>query len=154
MLTRFSFQSLCHVRLFAAPWTIAHQASLSISNSQSMLKLMFIGRWCHPTDWISSKFLIANLKWEASLLPDLLHFSWEFIIVGTQCEELRPWQRSWGRRLDICKGGIKPQESPWKFSSIYPQNQSLPTLLFRALTYTSDFTGCCPPPPLSEKELT
>ena len=27
----------------------------------------------------------------------------------------------------IRKGGIEPQESPWKFSSIYPQNQSLPT---------------------------
>ena len=36
-----------------------------------------------------------------------------------------------------------------------PQNQSLPTLLLCALTYTSDFTGGCPPPPsLSEKELT
>ena len=36
---------------------------------------------------------------------------------------------------------------PWKFSSIYPQNQSLPTSLLCALTYTSDFTGGCPPPP-------
>ena len=44
--------------------------------------------------------------------------------------ELRPWQRSWGRRLGICKGGFEPQESPWKFSSIYPQNQSLPTFCF------------------------
>ena len=26
------------------------------------------------------------------------------------------------------------------FLSIYPQNQGLPTLLFYALTYTSDFT--------------
>ena len=44
--------------------------------------------------------------------------------------ELRPWQRSWGRRLGIRKGGIEPQESPWKFLSIYPQNQSLPTFRF------------------------
>ena len=49
---------------------------------------------------------------------------------------------------------VKPQESPWKFSSIYPQNQNLPTLLLCALTYTSDFTGGCRPPPHSEKELT
>ena len=28
------------------------------------------------------------------------------------------------------KGGIEPQESPWKFSSIYPQTQSLPTFCF------------------------
>ena len=40
------------------------------------------------------------------------------------------------------------------FPSIYPQNHSLPTLLFYALTYTSDFTGGWPPLPLSEKDLT
>ena len=37
-----SVQSLSHVRLFATPWTAAHQASLSITNSQSLLKLMSI----------------------------------------------------------------------------------------------------------------
>ena len=31
-----------HVRLFATPWTAAHQASLSITNSWSLLKLMSI----------------------------------------------------------------------------------------------------------------
>ena len=33
---------LSRVRLFATPWTAAHQASLSITNSQSLLKLMSI----------------------------------------------------------------------------------------------------------------
>ena len=37
-----SFQSLSHVRLFATPWTAAHQASLSITNSQSPAKPMSI----------------------------------------------------------------------------------------------------------------
>ena len=37
-----SVQSLSHVRLFATPWTAAHQASLSTNNSQSLLKLMSI----------------------------------------------------------------------------------------------------------------
>ena len=37
-----SVQSLSHVRLFAIPWTAAHQASLSFTNSQSVLKLMCI----------------------------------------------------------------------------------------------------------------
>ena len=49
-------QSLSHVRLFATPWTAAHQASLSISNSQSLLKLTSIESvmpsshliLCHP----------------------------------------------------------------------------------------------------------
>ena len=35
-------QSLSHVRLFATPWTAAHQASLSFTISQSLLKLMSI----------------------------------------------------------------------------------------------------------------
>ena len=37
-----SVQSLSHVRLFAIPWTSAHQASVSITNSQSPSKLMSI----------------------------------------------------------------------------------------------------------------
>ena len=37
-----SVQSLSHVQLFATPWTAARQASLSITNSQSLLKLMSI----------------------------------------------------------------------------------------------------------------
>ena len=37
-----SVQSLSRVRLFATPWTAARQASLSIINSQSQLKLMSI----------------------------------------------------------------------------------------------------------------
>ena len=37
-----SVQSLIHVWLFATPWTVARQASLSITNSQSLLKLMYI----------------------------------------------------------------------------------------------------------------
>ena len=34
-----SVQLLSHVRLFVTPWTPAHQASLSITNSQSLLRL-------------------------------------------------------------------------------------------------------------------
>ena len=51
-----SVQSLTCVRLFATPWTAACQASLSISNSRSLLKLMSIESvmpsnhliLCHP----------------------------------------------------------------------------------------------------------
>ena len=37
-----SVQLLSCVRLFATPWTAAHQASLSITNSRSLLKLMSV----------------------------------------------------------------------------------------------------------------
>ena len=51
-----SVQSLSRVQLFATPWTAAHQASLSITNSQSLLKVMSIESvmpsnhliFCHP----------------------------------------------------------------------------------------------------------
>ena len=37
-----SVQSLSRVQLFATPWNVAHQASLSIASSQSLFKLMSI----------------------------------------------------------------------------------------------------------------
>ena len=51
-----SVQSLSHVQLFVTPWSAAHQASLSITNSQSLPKLMSIESvmpfnhliLCHP----------------------------------------------------------------------------------------------------------
>ena len=47
---------MAHVRLFATPWTTAHQASLSITNSWSLLKIISIKSvmpsnhliLCHP----------------------------------------------------------------------------------------------------------
>ena len=52
------------------------------------------------------------------------------------------------------KAGSSLRSPPGNSRASTPQNQSLPTLLLCALTYTSDFTRGCPPPPLSEKELT
>ena len=43
-----SVQSLSHVQLSVTPWIIARQASLSITNSRSLPKLMCINWWCHP----------------------------------------------------------------------------------------------------------
>ena len=41
-----------------------------------------------------------------------------YLHAGSQCEELCPWQRSWGRSLGIRKGRIKPQETPCSWASI------------------------------------
>ena len=38
----FTVQLLSHVQLFATPWTAAHQASLSITNSRRLPKLMSV----------------------------------------------------------------------------------------------------------------
>ena len=40
-----SVQLLSRVRLFATPWTAAHQASLSVTNSRSSWTS---SQWCHP----------------------------------------------------------------------------------------------------------
>ena len=57
-------QFLSHVQLFTTPWTATHQASLSITNSQSLLKLMSIALvmpfnhllLCHPLLLLPSIF--------------------------------------------------------------------------------------------------
>ena len=59
-----SVQSLSRVQLFAIPWTVACQACLSITNSQSLLKLMSIESvmpsnhltLCHPLLFLPSIF--------------------------------------------------------------------------------------------------
>ena len=59
-----SVQSLGRVRFFAAPWSAAHQASLSITNFRSLLKLMSVESvmpsnhliLCHPLRLLPSIF--------------------------------------------------------------------------------------------------
>ena len=59
-----SLQTLSHVQLFVTPWTAARQASLSITNCQSLLKLMSIELvipsnhliLCHPLLLLPSVF--------------------------------------------------------------------------------------------------
>ena len=73
-------QSLSCVRLFAAPWTAARQASLSIANSQSLLKLMSIESvmpsnhliLCHPLLLLPSIF--PNIRVFSN--ESVLHIRW------------------------------------------------------------------------------
>ena len=70
-----SVQSLSCVQLFVSPWTAAHQASLSISNSQSLLKLMSIELV------MLSKHLILGgpLLFLPSIFPSIRIFSKESV---------------------------------------------------------------------------
>ena len=75
-----SVQSLSHVWLFVTPWTAALQASLSITNSRSLLRLMSIESvmpsnhliLCHPlllppsifpSTRIFSNGLVLHIRW-------------------------------------------------------------------------------------------
>ena len=66
-----SVQSLSCVRLFVTPWTAARQASLSITNSQSLLKLMSIESVMPPNHLI----LCRPLLLPPSILPSIRVFS-------------------------------------------------------------------------------
>ena len=74
-----SVQSL--IRLFATPWTAAHQASLSITNSRSLLKLMSI----ESVMPFSHLILCRPLLLPPSIFPSIRVFSNEsFFASGGQ----------------------------------------------------------------------
>ena len=57
-----SVQVLSHVQLFAAPWIAVHQASLSIINSWSFLKLMSIELMMPSNHLIICRPLLSHLQ--------------------------------------------------------------------------------------------
>ena len=71
-----SVQSLSHIRLFVTPWTAAYQASLSITISWSLLKLMSTESvipsnhltHCYPLLLLPSVFPIIR-KWSYTHVP-------------------------------------------------------------------------------------
>ena len=80
-------QSPSRVWLFVTPWTAAHQASLSITNTQSLLKLTSIESmmpsnhliFCHPLPLLPSVFPSIRVFSKESVLhircPKYWHFS-------------------------------------------------------------------------------
>ena len=68
-------QLLSHVELFVTPWAAAHQASLSITNFQSLLKLM-------PTEseMPSNHLICRPLLLLPSIFPSIRVFSSESVL--------------------------------------------------------------------------
>ena len=63
-----SVQSLSCVLLFVTPWTTAHQASLSITNSRSLLKLIHQVDAIQPSHpWSSPSPLALNISQNQAL---------------------------------------------------------------------------------------
>ena len=69
-------------------------------------------------DWVQEKRAVENemVRWHhrhnGHEFEQTLGDSVACCSAGSQREELRPWQRSWGRRFGIRKGLIKAQETP------------------------------------------
>ena len=90
MKTFSSVQSLSHVQFFATPWTAACQASLSITNFRSLLKLMSI------ESVIPSNHLIlySPLLLRPSIFPSIRVFSNELVL------RIR-WPKYWSFSFNI-----------------------------------------------------
>ena len=87
LISQFSsVQSLSRVRLFETPWTAAHQASLSITNFWSLLKLMSIQSvipsshptLCRPLLLLPSIFHSIRVFFNESALPIRWPKYWSF----------------------------------------------------------------------------
>ena len=85
-----SVKSLCCVQLFATPWTTAHQASLSITNSQILLKLRSI------ESVMPSNHLIL---WHLLLLPPSIFPSIR-VLSNESALHIR-WPKFWSFSLSI-----------------------------------------------------
>ena len=86
-----SVQSLSSVWLFVTPWTAAHQASLSITNSQRLLKLMSIES-VMPSNHIIH---CGPLLLPPSIFPSIRVFSDESVL------HIR-WPKYWSFSINIC----------------------------------------------------
>ena len=76
IVNQLSVQSLSHVWLFVTPWTAAHQASLSITNSLSLLNLMSI-KLVMPSNHL---ILCCTLLLWPSIFPSIRIFSNESVL--------------------------------------------------------------------------
>ena len=98
--TWFSFisvQLLSHVRLFVTPWTTACQASLSITNSRSLLKLMSIES-VMPSNHL---LLCRPLLLPPSIFPSIRVFSNESVL------RMR-WPKYWSFSFSISPSNEHP----------------------------------------------
>ena len=75
-----SVQLLSHVRFFQTPWTAEFQASLSITNSQSLLKFMFIESGMPSNHLIFCRPLLLP----PSIFPSIRVFSVSQFLSGGQ----------------------------------------------------------------------
>ena len=133
-------QLLSHVQLFAIPWTAACQASLSITNSQSLLKLMSIKSMmpsnhlilCHPLLLLPSIFPSIRVFSNESALHIRWPKYWSFSFSISSSNEylgLISFRMDWLDFLAV-QGTLK--------SLLQRHNSKASTLLFSTQLYLSN----------------
>ena len=101
-----SVQLLSCVRLFVTPWTAALQASLSITNSQSLLKLMSI-ELLMPSNYL---ILCRPLLLLPSIFPSIRVFSDESVLL---IRWLKYWSFNFSIRLSHEYSGLISFRIDW-----------------------------------------
>ena len=132
-----SVQWLSRVQLFATPWTAACQASLSITNSRSLLKLMstesvmpsnrFI--LCHPLLLLSLIFPSIGVFSNESVIHIRWPKYWSFsfsISPSNECSGLISFRMDWLDLLAV-QGTLK---------SLLQHHSSKPSILWRSGFFT------------------
>ena len=120
-------QSLSHVWLFATPWTAAHQASLSITNSRSLLKLMSFES-VMPSNHL---ILCRPLLLLPSIFPSIRVFSNESVLC------IR-WPKYWSFSLSISPSseysGLISFRMDWlDLLAVQGTQESSPTSQFKSI---------------------
>ena len=141
-----SVQSLSRVRLFATPWIVARQASLSITNSQSSLRLTSIESvmpsshliLCHPLLLLAptppsirvfSNESTLHMRW-----PKYWNFSFS-IIPSKEIPGLISFRMDWLDLLAV-QGTLK---SPLQHHSSKERSEQIPALVTSSLTCWLNF---------------
>ena len=91
-----SVQSLSCVRLFTTPWTAARHASMSITNSQSLPKLISI-----ESVMLSNHLILSPLLLLPSIFSSIVVFSSESVL------RIR-WPKYWSFSFDISPSNEHP----------------------------------------------
>ena len=103
-----SVQLLSCIQLFATPWTAAHQASLSITNSQSLFKLMSI-ELVMPSNHL---ILCRPLLLLPSIFPSIRVFSNESVL------HIR-WPKYWSFTFSISPSKVYSELISFRMDWLY-----------------------------------
>ena len=125
-----SVQSLSHVQLFATPWTVSRQASLSFTISQSLLKLMSIElvmpsnhlTLCRPLLLLPSIFPSIRVFSNESVLHNRWPKFWSFsfsISPSIEYSGLISWIPGWGTKIPHTRRDLRLK----KISSLRGKSQ-------------------------------
>ena len=128
-----SVQSLSRVRLFATSWTAACQASLSIINSQSLLKLMSIES-VMPSNYL---ILCCLLLLRTSIFPSIRVFSNESVL------HIR-WPKYWSLSFSISLCNEYPRLISFRMDwfDLFAVQETLKSLFFQHHSSKASILWC------------